>query len=430
MINILRNKPASLGLMSAFIALSVTFYRGINQTFQNDAQGYVTEARGMLKGWAFMQENPELFGHGFGFTGLILSTLVLTNASSLVLLKIFLAIGHGLSVYLVAKIGEHIGLRKRYWISAAIFFALDPFVLIAATDVQTESITTLLVLWWCHFYIFPRSKKFKDSYMLVMFSLSGVFSVLVKPNTLLPFALLSIAMYLKFRGEGTSKHVFVFPVALFLGVISAYQIFLYKLYSGFVFLSTAGGSNAEFMCRTEFLPQFLGAISASENSRINAIATQSSVASELLLANPTLTIPEINRELTSLGIATCLENPFSSIWVLLAKTFALWRPYTVFGAYGLKVFVLSLLLWFPLTVITVWFLFYKKMSFSGLLLKKYFMMISIAFTLSLLLTPTQIRHRVAFAEPFYWLFLFYFLQVVGRSTLKDIGIRLRKRSSQ
>ena len=115
-------------------------------------------------------------------------------------------------------------------------------------------------------------------------------------------------------------------------------------------------------------------------------------------------------ELTSIVLDTCLANPLNSIWVLLVKAFALWRPFTVFGAYGIEVFIFSLLLWVPLTLATIWFLLQKEMSPKCILLKKYFIVISIGFTLSLLLTPTQIRHRVAFAEPFYWLFFLYFLQ--------------------
>ena len=421
---ILKNKPIYLGLLSTLIALCVTIFRGVNQTFQNDAQGYVIEARGMLKGWVYMQENPDLFFHGFGFTGLIFLTLLMTNINSLVLLKILLVVGHGVAVYLVAKIGIQIGLRERYWILASLVFALDPFMIFAATDAQTESVVTLIVLWWSLLYISPKSEKIKAPLLITLFFLTGVYLILVKPNTLLPFTLLTIAMYLKFRNEGVSKKVFVFPIVLFLGIISLYHVFLYKLYSGFVFLSTTGGSNAELMCRTEFIPQFFGLVSAAENARINAIATQSTTASDLLLANPTLSIPQINLELTSLGLDTCLANPLSSIWVLVVKTFALWRPFTVFGAYGLEVFIISLLLWLPLSIVTLWFLVNKKMDHSSMLLKKYFVIISIGFTLSLLLTPTQIRHRVAFAEPFYWLFFFYFLQAIDGLRSRSTGKKL------
>lgn len=371
-----------------------------------------------------MQENPDLFFHGFGFTGLIFLTLLMTNINSLVLLKILLVVGHGVAVYLVAKIGIQIGLRERYWILASLVFALDPFMIFAATDAQTESVVTLIVLWWSLLYISPKSEKIKAPLLITLFFLTGVYLILVKPNTLLPFTLLTIAMYLKFRNEGVSKKVFVFPIVLFLGIISLYHVFLYKLYSGFVFLSTTGGSNAELMCRTEFIPQFFGLVSAAENARINAIATQSTTASDLLLANPTLSIPQINLELTSLGLDTCLANPLSSIWVLVVKTFALWRPFTVFGAYGLEVFIISLLLWLPLSIVTLWFLVNKKMDRSSMLLKKYFVIISIGFTLSLLLTPTQIRHRVAFAEPFYWLFFFYFLQAIDGLRSRSTGKKL------
>ncbi len=406
------SKPIYLGFFASLAALCLTIFRGINQTFQNDAQGYVAEARGMHNGWIYMQENPGLFGHGFGFTGLIFLTLLVTNLKSLILIKMILVVGHGIATYFIAKIGIEIGLREKYWVCASLFFALDPFMIFAATDVQTESVTTLIVLWWCLLYISPKSERVKPQLLLTIFFLSGAYLVLVKPNTLLPFTFLSIAMYFRFRSSGTSKHLFALPAAIFLGVMFLYHIFLFKLYSGFVFLSTVGGSSAQMMCRTEFIPQFFGFVSAAENERINSIAVQSTTSADLLLGNPTLSIPEVNRELASIGLDTCLANPLSSIWVLLVKAFALWRPFTVFGAYGIEVFIFSLLLWVPLTLATIWFLLQKEMSPKCILLKKYFIVISIGFTLALLLTPTQIRHRVAFAEPFYWLFFLYFLQHV------------------
>ena len=189
-------------------------------------------------------------------------------------------------------------------------------------------------------------------------------------------------------------------------------MFLSKLYAGFIFLSTAGAANAEFMCRKEFIPQYFGLISAEENNRINAVATQSTTTQELLSINPNFTIPELNREYTKLGVSTCLEDPLGSLTVIAVKFFALWRPFTVFGAYGIELFLLSLIIWLPMTLVAIWYLISKQRNESGKAIQRYFLVMSLGFTLSLLLTATQIRHRVAFAEPFYWMFLLYFVQTV------------------
>jgi hypothetical protein len=408
--NVQRNKPAIIGLIAFVIALIVAISRGINDAFQNDAKGYVGEALGMLEGWTFMQENPEKFGHGFGFTGMILSTFLMSGTTSLVFLKLILALAHGASSYLVARIGQLIGLKEKFWIAASMLFTIDPFMLFAATDAQTESLTTLLILWWCYLYV-SKSRAIGHHWPLViLFTLSGIFSVLMRPNSLLPFVFVAFILYRKWIQEGVKNSIFAISISLFLGSISLYQLFLTKLYSGFIFLSTAGAANAEFMCRKEFIPQYFGLISAEENKKINAVATQSTTTQELLSINPNLTIPELNREYTKLGISTCLEDPIGSITVITVKFFALWRPFTGFGAYGIELFLFSLILWLPMTLAAIWYLISNQRNESGNAVQRYFIVMSLGFTLSLLLTATQIRHRVAFAEPFYWIFLLYFLQ--------------------
>jgi len=407
---LIENRPVIIGLAGAGISLIATFVRGINETFQNDATGYVNEARGMLEGWTFMQVNPSQFGHGFGFTGTIFLTFLLSGSTSLFFIKIILALGHGASSFLVAKIGQQIGLRAKFWIAAALIFSVDPLIILAATDVQTESLTTLIVLWWCYIYISHENVATKNKTLILSFTVTGIFSVLMRPNSLLPFLFVAFILYRKWRSQGVERSIFTLSTLIFLGAIALYQLFLFKLYSGFIFLSTAGAANAEFMCRKEFIPQYLGFVSAAENERINSIATQSTTTQNLLSVNPNLTIPELNREYTNLGITTCLDDPIGSISVVILKIFALWRPFTVFGAYGAEVFVFSLLLWVPLTLITIWFLFNKNRNSSTASLQRYFVVMALGFTLSLVLTTTQIRHRVAIAEPFFWIFLLFFVQ--------------------
>ena len=405
-------KPEFIGFNAFLVALVVAISRGIDGAFQNDAKGYVAEAQGMLEGWTFMQEKPEQFGHGFGFTAIILSTFLLSGSTSLVYLKLILALAHGLSTYLVARIGQLIGLKEKFWVATSLLFTFDPFMIFAATDAQTESLTTLLVLWWGYLYISKSRDGSLQWPLILIFTLSGLFSVLMRPNSLLPFLFIAFILYRKWIRQGVKKSIFAISVIIFLAALSLYQIFLTKLYSGFIFLSTAGAANAEFMCRKEFIPQYFGLVSAEENNRINIIATQSTTRQELLSLNPNFTIPELNREYTKLGISTCLEDPLGSFTVIVLKFFALWRPFTVFGAYGIELFFLSLFIWLPMTLAAIWYLISKPKNESAKATQKYFLVMSLGFTISLLLTATQIRHRVAFAQPFYWIFLLYFIQMM------------------
>jgi hypothetical protein len=198
-----------------------------------------------------------------------------------------------------------------------------------------------------------------------------------------------------------------------------FEYLISKIYNGFVFLSPAGGVNAEFMCSKEFVPQYIGLISQSENTRINNWWYEASKSSEILANQSSFSIPKLNSELWQIGIQKCLDEPITSLAVLALKPIALWRPYVVYGAYGTSVFLISMIVWVPLSIATLYVLF-KRTSLNQMqLLKTYFIVLAITFTVSLEITPTQIRHRVAIAEPFYWLFAV----IVGLQTLRYFRTR-------
>lgn len=414
--------PFLLGVLASLFAFTVTIIRGIEHLGIDDAKGYVDQAHGMIHGWSFMLANPNSFEHGLGFSFAIALTFLLTNGTSLLLFKVILAIGHGLSTYLVARIGLGMELRKILWISGALIFALDPFIFIAATDIQTESLTTLIVLYWAFLYLFPIANTWKGKLHIFFFPLSGFFSVAIRPNSILPFLFIAVLIYFKWFHEKVKLLFLGLSTSLFLGLIVLFEVFITRLYSGFVFLSPVGGGNAEFMCRTEFIPQYLGMVSRAENTRINEIATGSTTASDILASHPNMSTSALNHALTNIGISTCLDHPLQSAWVMFIKTFALWRPFTVFGAYSPKIFLVSLILWLPLTVIAIWFVLQRDLSRVNRRLRNYFVVLAIGFTISLLLTPTQIRHRIAFAEPFYWLFFMYFVgsHLTRRRSIKSL----------
>jgi hypothetical protein len=209
-----------------------------------------------------------------------------------------------------------------------------------------------------------------------------------------------------------NKVVLSFSVSIFLSLLIVYEFILTKLYAGFVFLSPAGGYNAEVMCSKVFVPQYLGFISQAENTRINNWVYGATKSGEIFANQEVYNIPAANQELWKLGIKSCLAQPFESLGVLLIKPFALWRPYVVYGAYSPTVFFASLLLWVPLTIAAIYFLARRNLNPIQSQLRNYFLIMAISFTISLELTPTQIRHRVAFAEPFYWLFFVWSASVL------------------
>lgn len=400
---------AAVGVLGFFVALLVQSARGFEYVIlQHDGRNdYVTQAQEMVLGWRFMIENPNLLGHGMGFSLLIATIFKVTSSESFLFLKLLFALLHGVSAYLVSKVACGIGMRRRYWILGAVFFLFDPFVLFAVSDVTTEPIVTFFVLYWAYLYVSDISQRSIYRFHLFAYSLSCFYSVFARPNSLLPVLAITVILFMKWKVLGIRVRGLFATTSVFLLLLTIYEILLFKLYKGFVFLTPVGGYNAEVMCSKEFVPQYIGLVSKSENSRINNWVYGITKGPEILASQPTLNVPQLNRELWQIGIAKCLENPIDSFFVLAIKPLALWRPYVVFGAYSPLVFFVSLLVWTPLLIAGIYFLTRRDLNREGKDLKIYFLVMAAALTLSLELTPTQIRHRIAFAEPFFWIFIFW-----------------------
>jgi len=395
-----------IGATAFLVAIVVDFVRGFEYVIlQSDGRNdYLTQANEMVLGLNYMIQNPNQLGHGIGFSYLIALTFIITGSQSLVTVKIIFAIFHGLTAYLISKIGQDIGLKRYGWLIASSFYMLDPFVLFSTSDITTEPITALAVVYWAYLFLRSENKGFPTFIHLCTFAFTGFFLVTARPNAILPLLVITFFLIRKWVQESNKKSHIISASLLFVLPLTIYEAIISRIYKGFVFLSPAGGINAEFMCSKEFVPQYIGFISNSENHRINNWWYGASKVNEVIESQKYLSVPKINSELWQIGINKCLESPLESIFVLLVKPFALWRPYVVYGAYGSTVFWLSLLLWVPLTISMIYFVLRKNLSLSQSLLRKYFLIIAFSFTISLQITPTQIRHRVAFAESFYWIF--------------------------
>jgi len=405
--------PGAIGLLGGLIALLVTSLRGVESTKFPDARPILEQAYGITEGWSFMQShtllqsNPLQLQFPWGLPAILAFTFFVSSSTSLFLFKVLLAVIHGFSVFLLARLGQQMQLKNIYWILAAIGFSLDPFILSSATDIQTESFTTLFVLCWAYMYLNWTVSTERVLLRIIIFPVTGFLAIVIRPNIILPFMLVAIFMLFAWHRNGIRNRVLITSIFVFVTLLIAFEIFLTRLYAGFVFLAPNGGLNSVLTCRPEFIPQYLGGASNAENLKINGWYSNylQEMTSDILAKQQSLSIPSVNEELYRSGLSYCLENPVSSIGVLMLKIFALWRPFLVIGAYGMPLVILSAFLWVPMTVAAVVYLSNTKLSRVNRQLKVYFMLLALGFTLSLLPAATQIRHRVAFAEPFYWLFL-------------------------
>jgi hypothetical protein len=397
--------PKTIGLIAAMGAFALSLFRGIQNLGIADGQGYVDQANGILKGTSYVFNHPSAFGHNLGFSFLIALTFIISHSTSLVLLKALLAVSHGIAAYLLAQIGRGIGLGKGFWVASGVFFSLDPFVLLAATSVGTENITTLIVVYWCHLYMAPAWTRSCQLWRVLLFTFSGLFAISMRPNFLLPFFFVSILLFLKWRNEAIQISTLVLSTSLFVLFFSLYEVFLTRLNHAFVFLATYGGFGVGYACRPEFIRQYLGIASAGQNARINHwLNIENPLQASIISRTPSLSPVQIDHEMMRMGISTCLQHPLQSLGILSLKFFAIWRPFTVWGSYGLKILVFSALILIPITYGTVRFLFRRKLPGLARPVKKFFIVISMGFVPSLLITTEQLRHRLAFAEPFYWIF--------------------------
>ena len=408
--------PLNLAISVAFFAFIVSYVRGIEKSFIPDSSGYLLQAEKFLLGWDYIFNHPQDFTHGIGFSGLITLTYVVTGTHSLLLFKVILAVCHGISAWLIYRISDIIGLRKRFSLLAAILYSIDPFVLSAAGDIQTESFTALLALYWCYVYI--NSDNTLSRFHFILTPISGLFSILIRPNSLLVVILVFVAIWIRIEKDSIVKNVYLFGIGISSILLIIYEVFISVLYKGFVFLSPIGGVSTAYMCRDEFLPQYFGVAGRKLNAEINQFAQGGGGISEVISNSTNLSLSELNNVLFEIGKENCLENPIKSIAILIIKLFAIWRPFTVFGAYPLSIFVLSLAIWIPLLIAMILFLKHKSSKVRGNF-KLYFIIMSAGYTISLLLTPTQVRHRVAFAEPFLWIMMVWYIEKKSRTSKSE-----------
>ena len=403
-----------IGILASVWVLFLSFYQGIETTRYPDAPLFIEQANGILQGWDFVKSNALVFLSPLGFTSTIALSFYISQSTSLLLFKVILALTHGLSAFLVAGIGKSMGMSKRFWVIAALCFSLDPFICISALDIQVETFVTFLVLLWAYLFLAEPKNRYQANLQAISFGVSGFYGVTIRPNILIPFILLSVLFFHSWQGAKFQRMRTTKSLLFFFAPLVAFEIMITKLYGGFVFLAANGGLNTVLTCKSIFLSQYTGLISKTTNVEVNRTyySQLQALKEEILFQNPNLSFSGLNREYLKVGIETCLQNPPESLFILLVKSIALWRPFTVIGAYGISISLLSLLVWLPLSLATIWVLMQKQSRANVCKVNKFFIVLAVGFTISLIPSSTQIRHRVAFAEPFFWLFGLYAFSIV------------------
>jgi hypothetical protein len=216
----------------------------------------------------------------------------------------------------------------------------------------------------------------------------------------------------KWKKDKVTNLIIITATSTFLFYLISFQAFLLSIFGRFVPISGNSGQNFALACRSEFLPQYLGYADYGTNQSINAWYFQylNEIREGFVTLNPLASVFDINEQYQNIGMQNCIENPTRTAWIFLVKSISLWRPSTVFGAYGISVFLFSILLWVPLTLMVIKFLSGKETVSSSVYSFRIFLIVFWGlFTISLIPSATQIRHRIAVAEQFYWIILAIYL---------------------
>ena len=198
--------PRILGIFAALLASCFTFFRGIQKINITDGFSYLYQAESLLKGQDYIFSNPSDFSHGIIFSAILACTFILLGSTNLLLFKLILSMLFGLTVYLLVRIAQEIGLSTFSYTVLAFLCIADPFLLFPATDIQTESVTTFIVVYWAYLYIVPARLNAIRKLDSVFFGITGGFAILMRPNFLLPVLGIGVLFYFKWRRENVANN--------------------------------------------------------------------------------------------------------------------------------------------------------------------------------------------------------------------------------
>jgi hypothetical protein len=396
-----------LFFVAFFISFTINFANGFETTRLNDAKDYLNQARRIPLGIDYIFANPEVFSHNLPFAYLVSLTFSLGENNSLIVFKLALMLVFAFSALIFNKILmvfiKNTPIRR----TAILLFIFNPFLLISTIDVQTESFVTLIVLCWFKIILRKHTLGSTSSLEVFMFFFLGVFSIVFRPNMFFVFVALAVYFYLQTKDQLLLKPFFVSSSIAFMALLFLYEVFLFKLNDGFVFLANYGGIGVEYACRPELLQQYLGIADKTTNNELNVWFNQMSNTDN---AAKDASLAAINSSSFKNGVDFCLENPVVGLGIMLAKLYAILRPYTNPGSYGVSITVLSFILWAPCLFFMTQTFLAKKKSHNEKVLLAYYGILFLSFLPSLLLTINHTRHRVSFSEPFWILFLAIGLQ--------------------
>jgi hypothetical protein len=398
-------------IVGAIIPAVAFLKSGINSWGFPDAPLFIEQGYAISQGMQYMRSNPSELQYPFGLPAIISIGYRISEENAVAVSRIILLLFHFLTVLVVFLILNNLKINKKIQYVAIIGFSLDPFVLKQALDLQTEPMTALFISILCLIFLIKLDSPVKYRCIPFFYFFLAFLMIVTRPNLIVPiFGISSILIY-RWRRDDVPSRIIMSASASFLFYLAAFHVFLSSVFKQFVPISGNSGQNLALACRSEFLPQYLGYADSQENQLINAwyFGYLNNIKELFTNLNPLASAIDLNREYQRVGIQNCLDNPIETMILFLIKSISLWRPSTVFGAYGIEVFVASVIFWVPLTILVLRFLFSRDLTPAQSSFRLFLIVFWGLFTISLIPSATQIRHRIAVAEQFYWVILAIYL---------------------
>jgi hypothetical protein len=390
----------AVGFYAFFLSLVLSFFRGFNSSFSQDSKDYISGAENLQNGLIWMFNNPDQFAKPLGLPFQVLVLKIIFGSSWLVIYKIIAACLHAITAALVIKICQAIGVRRNLSFICGLLFASDPLVIFSTTDLTTETIATLTITFWSYWALMKIKNEKISKISKINFIILSSLCIATRPNYL--FILLSILILLVIKNNiEVLKSI---EIISFSAILCAFQVFVCLLYKSLILLAPGSGLGMYFFCRGNLNQQAVGLLDSERNASINSWVLQSLTNQNDIFfsRNPESGFVAFNQYLSMTGLKYCLDNPSEGLVAIFLRAVGNWRPFVAFGAYGVTTFLMSLLVLGTLLVGTIIFILRVKSKLETTFMH-IFLVASAAFTLSILVTPTQIRHRISFSESLMWI---------------------------
>lgn len=419
--------PISVMITGVLLALIAAGILGFGKADFGDAEAYLASARAIVQGQAYPRESPvgdRLF-RAPGYPLLIAFTWLFAPYS-IAAIKLVQAVLFGLLCACIYAIAFRVLRDQRVACISGLLVALNPLLLVMATDVQTEIPHATLVAAAVFFLLLSADER--RSHWAALAGLCLGWGSLFRPSTL-PVGLGLLVGYLGMmiclvRKRWVALRLTGVALVAMLGVVLPWTVSNYQATGGLILITDADGFAFWLGNHPLNLALYQGHLTSAEHS---LILSQVEAPRMIELGGGSawysaLSLPERSAFWRELGLRYVTEDPLRSIQLWLYKAWGYWQPWLQPFGYSRWIVVSSGLVMVTLYALAVpgAVMLWRKQSGRPLVAMVLFL--AVASTAVHVLTLSSVRYRLPFVDPY--------LSVFAACTLSSMAGRLHLFSAQ